>query len=433
MNIDFLSSQFYAPTIEGWMKLAKTRYNEDNFEDAVKIYALLLDTTRDKNVRRVCYTNIYHILSFDCEIKFMQRRYSLVGCPTFKIPLTMTTCKRYSLFKRTVDAFFTRVSDSYCIDSIYIFDDGSTDEDVNRMKADLDALEIDYHITQKRGGHGNSMNMIVDKIKQLGAPFFVHLEDDFEVRLGAPIISQTMEILLTHSKFSQCLFNNSYREYAADVEKLPLGKRQFTKNGLIFYEHVWKDDAANPSYAYWPGFSLTPGLNRLDAFEDIGPFIESGIFEKEYAIRSYRNGWRTAYLETVYLEHIGRKISERGDPDKPNAYDLNGTTQFGQLEMSIIDWPGDNVRDHISIWQRLSLDFKTNQVYYITLEQTSNVLHTYNNLSATFEPWDVISNSNRSYIIHFNGANLLLKLVNTDMDSVLRDVFTKGILIEVFS
>lgn len=436
MNNYLCSSQFYAPTLEGWFKLALKQYKLGAYNECAQIYSYLLEVTSDSVARRVCYMNLYQMIKLGFSIKLLQKREMYAGRPEFKIPLTMTTCKRYELFKKTLFTFFSKTTDAYCIKSIYVVDDGSSGEDLKLMEEDLKVLGLPYKLVAKVGGHGNSMNTIIRTVEKDGAPFFVHLEDDFEVVLGAPLISTAIEVLATNPQYSQCLFNNSYREYAEDVGKNPCGLRHRTPAGAYFYEHVWKDAVSNHSYSYWPGFSLTPAVNRLQSFLDVGPFVETGSFEKDYAVRLHRNGWRTAYLETVYLQHIGRKIAERDDPTKPNAYQLNGAQQFGPPTLKRITLKSTLLSEHFAVWKQLARDFRTVQAFYITTDEEKESLLTkaFEELSNSFEPWDIILVSNsehlpQEYIIYFTGAFKLLK--RSEATTSIMDAYRELIIHQV--
>ncbi|HEY3889697.1 MAG TPA: hypothetical protein VGL73_14055, partial [Caulobacteraceae bacterium] len=48
----------------------------------------------------------------------------------------------------------------------------------------------------------------------------------------------------------------------------------------------------------------------------------------DYAQRYLGAGFRSAFLDGIFALHSGRLISERGDPTKPNAYELNDQIQF---------------------------------------------------------------------------------------------------------
>ena len=215
----------------------------------------------------------------------------------------------------------------------------------------------------------------------------------------------------------------------------PLGKYKKTPSGVIFYEHVWKN--SDSPYSYWSGFSLRPGVNRIDSFEKVGEFIEVGSFEKDYAVRYAEAKWKTAYLETTYAEHIGRKTSNRGSSEEKNAYNLNTCCQFERfvvesqplepisvkmnsvemqrLCMSKVDSDNINavaeIAAHVRLWIQLSRNFKTVQAYNIGNAAISAEILSI--LEGSFEPWDIVDGgesegSSGGYLIHYTGAFKLL-------------------------
>jgi hypothetical protein len=260
------------------------------------------------------------------------------------------------------------------------------------------------------------MNQIRAWVLAQGAPFFVHLEDDFEFFVDFPFVRFATEVLFEFPCYSQYLFSNSYREHASDFKEEPLGRRRVTEGGSVFYEHIWRD-SKNP-HGYWPGFSLRPGLIRTSALEQVGEFIHSGCFEKDYCTRVAAAGWKTAYGETTMCEHIGRKTSERSDPSKQNAYDLNRTIQFEnfwhrkvRLEPLDVATASSPILDrlflrdhtemppaevalaaaHVRAWIELVADFKDVQVSLVQLRAPDVRAGDFlNALAGSFDAWDIV-------------------------------------------
>jgi GR25 family glycosyltransferase involved in LPS biosynthesis len=68
----------------------------------------------------------------------------------------------------------------------------------------------------------------------------------------------------------------------------------------------------------------------------VGRFDEGAAhFEHDYAQRYVAAGLRSAFFDGVFALHTGRLTSERGDAARPNAYALNGQTQFGDPARSL--------------------------------------------------------------------------------------------------
>ena len=244
-----------------------------------------------------------------------------------KIPvaLTMTSCKRLNLLRRTLGSLHNL--DMYNVGKILIVDDGSDPVELARVVCELIDGPAEVRIkAPERRGHANSMNDIFDFLETEEIEYVVHIEDDFEFYFEMPLISKCISILEAFPQYGQCLFNNGYKEEISEMATTqPYGSAR-TYGKHLFYEHIHGNNI-NPC-SYWPHFSLRPGVTRVSALKNVGRFVCVGSFEKEYALRYSGAGWKTAYLEGVYCEHIGRKTKDRfGSQD--NAYTLNQTVQFG--------------------------------------------------------------------------------------------------------
>ena len=243
--------------------------------------------------------------------------------------LTMTSCKRLSLLERTLRSIIKYLDISH-VDKILIVDDGSPVESMNELIHSLNCprIEVYYKPTEARG-HAKSMNWIRDYLTTNQYTYAVHLEDDFEFFYPLPLIAWSIQVLEEFPEYGQCLFNHAYLESLEEsFKRQTYGIPKMTSNGLRFYEHEFNKDKPAPT-SYWPHFSLRPGVNRVHTWQSVGKFIESGSFEKDYALRYMDKGWKTAYLESPVSEHIGRKTKDRHGSET-NAYDLNQTMQFGR-------------------------------------------------------------------------------------------------------
>lgn len=456
MEQELRAKLFYKPRdIETNLTLALLFYTENRLQEACEIYAFLLSFVKDKYARNICYRNMLQLNGQCPQVPILSKLYK----PYVKFPLTMTTCKRFDLFQRTIQSFFKNV-DSQCIERVLIIDDNSSDEDVDKMFQILTDLEVPFKIISKdpeQKGHARSLNILLKQISSFKAPFFIHLEDDFDFFIEAPLVRMCAEVLACNPRYGQCLFNNSYRE-GKNETALPWGIDHETPSGIPFYEHLWKDPSS--PHGYWPGFSLRPGLNRVEMFQEIGEFIEAGCSEHDYALRAVEANWKTTYLEAVYCEHIGRKTSERTDSSKSNAYVLNDCPQFANFSYKSIFiqdyaknvdtnkeiWNGlfladvktlgvENIAEkiaHVKLWQELVDNFKNTQAFLVHNCATP-ILHSdwekiYYKLNQNHN-WDILyieqgdgNNELRetqehlietspAYVIHHRSAKKLLSIV----------------------
>lgn len=254
------------------------------------------------------------------------------------IVLTMTTCKRFNLFERTILSFQTQCTDfKERIKEIWIVDDNSKEK--KQMIKILDEINIPYQIVFKNiynKGHAKSMNIIKEMILKSHYKYIFHLEDDWGFIKKDNYISKCQNILESNNIIGQCLINENYKE----DDKIEIVGGKFINDTIPYIIHeyvsnekekeIWIEKYGNnkPHCNYWPHFSFRPSLIKREIFERIGNFNEFPQihFEMEYAYKYYNNGYKSAFLPGVNCIHIGKKTYET---NKDNAYSLNDEYQFG--------------------------------------------------------------------------------------------------------
>lgn len=255
------------------------------------------------------------------------------------ITLTITSCKRYDLFSKTINSFVNCCKDSHLIHEWFCVDDNSSEDDREKMRQFYPFFNF-YFKTPEEKGHPQSMNIIRNHVK---TPYFFHLEDDWCFFDQRDYMSECLEVLGTNTNIGQCLINKNYGETPADRDILG-GLFHTTNSGLRYYiqefcpgkqqlDEFLKKYGSGKQCAYWPHFSLRPSLLRTGIIKELGAFNEKvSHFEMEYSSRYVNRGYISAFLETVYCTHIGRLTSQRHDATKTNAYELNNEAQFSGKE-----------------------------------------------------------------------------------------------------
>jgi GR25 family glycosyltransferase involved in LPS biosynthesis/GT2 family glycosyltransferase len=252
----------------------------------------------------------------------------------YKIPfitLTITTCKRLELFKRTINSFINCCTDYHFISYWICIDDNSSESDREEMKRLYPFFRF-YFKNPSEKGHAKSMNIIR---KMVTTPYALHLEDDWEFFSVQSYIQPAIEILNNHNNIGQVLFNCNYAETEAHIDTIG-GFPSSTKYGTRYIIHDYEPN--NQSFknkygyglncGYWPHYSLRPGIFKKSVLDVVGEFSETANhFEMDYAYRYVEKGFFTAFFENISCYHIGRLTSER-DSDKENAYVLNEMPQF---------------------------------------------------------------------------------------------------------
>ncbi|TYZ68258.1 hypothetical protein PybrP1_005294 [[Pythium] brassicae (nom. inval.)] len=232
------------------------------------------------------------------------------------VTLLMTTCKRLPLFLRTI-ASLERVLDiaseanrggattwSTWFCAVLVVDDNSSAADRRAMRARVPSESVEFLFkSPEQRGHAKSLNL---GLKRVRSRYVVYLEDDWEFR--AP----------------------------------PQRPSRFLSDALGIYA---SSDPAH-EFAFWPGFSLNPGLWDLRAITralctDAGGSEASStglsqsdghpvacqhlfdealdIFEHSFSLEVWRSGLRVAFLAAEHAVHIGAPTGSNH-----SAYVLNG-------------------------------------------------------------------------------------------------------------
>lgn len=237
------------------------------------------------------------------------------------IILTMTTCKRLSLFKQTVNSIFNNWKDIHLVNYWLVVDDNSSQEDRKEMINLYPFIDYIMKPIDKKG-HMNSMNIIYDKLKKLNKfKYWIHIEDDFLFFYPTNYISKAIIGLneLKHFNVKQIMFNRNYTELFSDINLK--GHINYSDNNYSL--HDYQPNGINSTY--WSNFSLRPSMILIDAILSIGSFDSSEIFfEGSYAKKYTEFGYRTGFFNTITNIHIGRLTNTEGD----NAYSLNNVPQF---------------------------------------------------------------------------------------------------------
>lgn len=252
--------------------------------------------------------------------------------------LTMTSCKRYDLFERTVDSFLACCSDHDRIERWICVDDNSSEADRARMRERYPFFEYIWKGPDQRG-HGRSMNVLRELIAERPTEFVLHLEDDWEFFQPAPLIGDAEAILRHDERLGQVLFNRNYAEVNEPgdpfVGGIPVDGVAGEHPAYVVHEHYrpnspeydafYERVGARANHAYWPHYSLRPSVLRSAVWRELGPFEETPnmLFELYYASRYRDAGWRSAFFPGIVCRHIGRLTTERAPIANLNAYERN--------------------------------------------------------------------------------------------------------------
>ena len=270
-----------------------------------------------------------------------------------KITFSITTCKRFDLFEKTINSFINCCNDILLIDEYIGIDDNSTEEDRNKMKNLYPFIKWSFK-DESLKGHISSMNLIINLVD---TEYLLHLEDDWlfyekfdYIQTSLDILNQT-KILnidnipdyfnLSRKTINQVLFNKNYSELEEHYIVGGYLCKTDNNNEYIIHEHfhvntnehkltIEKYNNAS-NCIYWPHFSFRPSIIRTSVFKQLGKFNDkSSFFERDYAERYCNANFISCFLNKVSCKHIGKLTSEKGN----NAYTLNNVYQFSINKMN---------------------------------------------------------------------------------------------------
>ena len=251
------------------------------------------------------------------------------------IVFTITTCKRFDLFEKTMNSFLNCCTDSHLIGQWLCVDDNSSEEDRNKMKKTYPFFKFIWK-NESQKGHYVSMNIIRDYVIDIGATHVLHSEDDFHYFQKRNYITDSLKILGDNDKIAQVLFNRNYAEAEFSQRKIKGGICKTMTDGTryVIHEHyepgTKEYDAFINKYkghgtcGYWEGFSFRPSLLKVSMLKDVGTYYNTDHFERAYAVEYKLRGYLSAFFDTYCCLHIGKKTWE----SSANSYTLNSMGQF---------------------------------------------------------------------------------------------------------
>ena len=239
-----------------------------------------------------------------------------------RVMLTMTTCKRLELFRKTVNSILNTWTDVDHIDAFFCVDDNSSEEDRAVMLNEFPFF--DYHMKgPAERGHRESMNIIWEKLAEVKPTYWIHLEDDWMYFHRGPYVERGIEALekYANQNISQVVFNRNYGVVYNDLERTG----GFEQGDRIIL-HELNPNLPGRHSGYWPHYSLQPSICRTATILSLGDYTTNHrFFERGYAEKYNAAGHKTAFFDSVYSTHIGK---QHWETDGQNAYALNEVSQF---------------------------------------------------------------------------------------------------------
>ena len=304
-----------------------------------------------------------------------------------EITVTMTSCKRIDLFKRTVNSFLECCLDLNLIKEWIVIDDNSSTEDKNEMKNLYPFINFIFK-NENEKGHVQSMNMIKKLVK---TKYMFHLEDDWEFIYKDNYLTKCLDIINIKPQYGQCLVNKNYGEGSGCFDTIGGELKSYIKNDFVqqfYFEHqhipdnnklqmefqkyvYLRNTSSFKSQYYWPHFSFRVGLTKMSIFEELGDFKQVPHFELDYANKYNSKNYITTFLDSIFCSHIGRRTYERFDNLKQNAYDLNKVNQFGNKNIKSDD---KNSKDNykVDIKEDIKQEKSENKIQENEIQNSTN-------------------------------------------------------------
>lgn len=255
-------------------------------------------------------------------------RYLFQNKPNPTILITFTACKRFDLFRQTVNSILNTWQDKEKIDYWFCVDDNSCDKDREYMKKLYPFIDY-YFKNNNEKGHRNSMNIIWSKLQSLQPQYWIHMEDDFLFYYPMNYISHSIKGLeeMKPLNVKQLLFNKNYGETIEDCKTK--SHIDFLNKDYIIHDYKPGFNASTTNCYYWPNYSFRPSITDVSTILSLGNFDSPNqFFEMDYAHKFTKLGFKTAFFNLLTNRHIGRLTSQMHSKDIPNAYDLNNENQF---------------------------------------------------------------------------------------------------------
>lgn len=258
-----------------------------------------------------------------------------------RIALSITTCRRLSLFKESINSFLNCCLDLDMIDRWILVDDNSSEQD----RAEMRRLYPFFRFIERgpaERGHARGLNMLWRLLEDEGVEYVLHLEDDRVFLRPKPYVRMGLDILDRGSEHgvAQVVYSRYYADSWNDWHRF--GGVTVTRQDP-FARYVIQDPRGGErddlrrglrSRETWPHFSLNPSLTHIGRLRRAAGLHlhfdeEHQEFEREFAGRYQAAGFKTAFPDDIFVLHIGKLFWEQHKFVK-DAYQLNRLGRYGR-------------------------------------------------------------------------------------------------------
>ena len=275
---------------------------KEYWREKIQARGLVYDDALTQKCRKFALQG-YHMRWFTNNVQIFRK-------PT--ITLTITTCKRYDAFVKTLRALKEYCKDFDSFAQVLVVDDSSSAEDRKRMKDEFSFITLACH---DRKSHAHSLNIIRDRVQ---TDFIFMFEDDWECHEPFKVrdVIREMTVKGIDNLRTNTYFMNGLRDdiYFSTFSPSKLQEKHMEWVQMKGYSLPETEHGGGS----WPGFSLNPIIIRREVLDE--PFdesIPSGFMEFDWAVRHAHKRW---YGKNVGgIRHIENNLS---------AYVLNETHRW---------------------------------------------------------------------------------------------------------
>jgi hypothetical protein len=200
-----------------------------------------------------------------------------------KFATVLTSCGRFDLLGETV-ASFQRYFD---VERILVAED--SEDRTGAAKFAHDFPVADVRLNRPKLGQ---MRSIDAHYATLGAPYVVHLEDDWGFTRSLDL-DRVTDFLEARPDISVVCI--AHRIYDPRFEK---GARRESHGGIDYL--VWETDA----HPKWFSYSFNPSVARMSLWREVGPFAKF-VTEENLSLFLKERGMRIAMVVPGIADHIG--------------------------------------------------------------------------------------------------------------------------------
>jgi hypothetical protein len=231
-----------------------------------------------------------------------------------KVTLTITTCKRYGLFKKTIASFVAHCRDLDTISMIIHYDDSSEEYQRELMRQDLltsfphsELFERSVNPEDIKSGKRHCEIMRTWKEDISNSDYVFHLEDDWEFTTDFTLL-ELVNFINTKPNVAYVGVSQQERQAPQHIQIDVEGSfwKWYYDHNQPLMSNLFYDTNTRSNLINWPYFGLRPGMHDVSKLVEIDNFtcLSNLPFELEFATR-FSEKYIAYCTRTAWCIHIG--------------------------------------------------------------------------------------------------------------------------------